>query len=87
MHSLLEGEDVVISDSLVIYLARPVGQWWCLRRGPTLVTDSLVYGGGEGLVRGCFRDLVIKGVISDLILMLIFSVLSRNASQLSPVLL
>ena len=24
MNSLLEGEDVVISDSLVIYLARPV---------------------------------------------------------------
>ena len=51
------------------------------------MTDSLLYGGGEGLVRGCFRDLVIKGVISDLILMLIFSVLSRNAGQLSPVLL
>ena len=30
-NSLLEGEDVVISDSLVIYL---LGQWRCRRRGP-----------------------------------------------------
>ena len=45
------------------------------------MTDSLVYGGGKGLARRCFRDLVIviKGVISDLVLMLIFSVLSHNA--------
>jgi len=29
------------------------------------VTDSLVYGGGEGLVRGCFRDLFCLAMLAS----------------------